>query len=515
MSEIQTKQSHPKGLYFVFATAMSERFSYYGMRAIFTLYLVKALLMDKELASLIYGNYTGLVYLTPLIGGYVADRFIGMRRSILWGAILMIIGQLFMFVSALNYETIDFSRWFMYSGLAALILGNGFFKPNITTIVGSLYEKGDKRLDSAYTIFYMGVNVGAFIAPLLCGFFGDTGSAADFKYGFLVAAIGMLFSLILFLGWKNKFLIGPNGEQIGVVAAGKLESNQTEKEIAAKKPSDRNVKALIMWVLGGIALFVLFHYVFDFDVIGAMIFSVCIIIPAYIISDRSLTKIERERIWVIYIIAFFVIFFWSAFEQAGASLTYFADEQTNRDIFGWIMPASFFQSFNAVFIVLFGLVFSNLWVWLGKRNMDPSSPVKQAMGLFFLALGYLVIAFGVKGVEPGVKVSILWLTGLYFIHTMGELMLSPIGLSMVNKLAPIRFASLLMGVWYMSMATANKFAGMLSGLYPEAGKPKFIFGVQIATLFDFFMLFVVIAGVASVILFLLSKRLEKLMHGIK
>ena len=325
----------------------------------------------------------------------------------------------------------------------------------------------------------------------------------------------MLLSLILFVGWKNKYLVGPDGEQLGIVAAGKVETNKSEKDASPKKSSAQNFKELILWSLGGLALFFLFRFAMDFDLIGAMIFSVCIIIPAYVISDNSLTKIERERIWVIYIIAFFVIFFWSAFEQAGASLTYFADEQTNREILGWTMPASYFQSFNAVFIVLLGLAFSNLWVWLGKRNMDPSSPVKQSMGLFFLALGYLVIAFGVRGVEPGVRVSILWLTGLYFIHTLGELMLSPIGLSMVNKLAPLRFASLLMGVWYMSMATANKFAGMLSGLYPEAGKPKFIFGIQIATLYDFFMVFVVIAGVASVILFLLSKRLEKLMHGVK
>lgn len=513
MTNNTPQKGHPKGLYFVFATAMSERFSYYGMRAIFTLYLIKALLMDKELASTIYGNYTGLVYLTPLIGGYVADRYWGMRRSILWGAVMMIFGQLFMFVSALNFHNNDLARMMMYTGLAALIFGNGFFKPSITTIVGSLYEKDDIRLDSAYTIFYMGVNVGAFIAPLLCGFLGDTGNPNDFKWGFLAAAVSMLLSLILFVGWKSKFLIGPNGEQLGVEAAHKQHSAEHHQE---KQPAiSRSLPEMLAWVTGGLLLFGLFVFVFDFDLIGGLIFSVCIIIPAFVITDRSLTKIERERLWVIFIIAFFVIFFWSAYEQAGASLTYFAEEQTNRSIFGWTMPASFFQSFNAAFIVLLGMVFSNLWVWLGKRNMDPSSPVKQALGLLFLALGYLFIAFGVRGVAPGVKVSMLWLTGLYFIHTMGELMLSPIGLSMVNKLSPVRFASLLMGVWYMSMATANKFAGMLSGLYPEAGKPKFIFGIQIVDLFDFFMIFVVMAGISAVILFLLSRWLQKLMHGVR
>ena len=515
MSENQMKKGHPKGLYFVFTTAMSERISYYGMRAIFTLYLIKALLMDKELASSIYGNYTGLVYLTPLIGGYVADRYWGMRRSILWGAILMLAGQMFMFFSALYYQNSELAHWLMYIGLASLIFGNGFFKPNITTMVGSLYEPGDKRLDAAYTIFYMGVNVGAFIAPLLAGYLGDTGNPADFKWGFLAAAVGMFLSLILFIGWKNKFLIGPNGEQLGLVAASKVESNKSEKDKAPAKSSSQNIKEFIIWAFGLVALFSLFHFAFEFDLIGAFIFSLCIVIPAYVITDRSLTKIEKQRIAVIYMIAFFVIFFWAAFEQAGASLTYFADEQTNRDIFGWTMPASYFQSFNPVFVVVFAPLMSWLWLKLGSKNMEPASPTKQAMGLFLLSVGYLVIALGVHGVEPGVKVSIMWLTGLYFIHSMGELMLSPIGLSMVNKLAPIRFASLLMGIWYLSMATANKFAGMLSGLYPEAGKPKSFIGFEIATMYDFFMLFVIISGVAAVILFGLSKWLQKLMHGVR
>ena len=485
------------------------------MRAIFTLYLIKALLMDKELASSIYGNYTGLVYLTPLIGGYVADRYWGMRRSILWGAILMLAGQMFMFFSALYYQNSELAHWLMYIGLASLIFGNGFFKPNITTMVGSLYEPGDKRLDAAYTIFYMGVNVGAFIAPLLAGYLGDTGNPADFKWGFLAAAVGMFLSLILFIGWKNKFLIGPNGEQLGLVAASKVESNKSEKDKAPAKSSSQNIKEFIIWAFGLVALFSLFHFAFEFDLIGAFIFSLCIIIPAYVITDRSLTKIEKQRIAVIYMIAFFVIFFWAAFEQAGASLTYFADEQTNRDIFGWTMPASYFQSFNPVFVVVFAPLMSWLWLKLGSKNMEPASPTKQAMGLFLLSVGYLVIALGVHGVEPGVKVSIMWRTGLYFIHSMGELMLSPIGLSMVNKLAPIRFASLLMGIWYLSMATANKFAGMLSGVYPEAGKSKSFIGFEIATMYDFFMLFVIISGVAAVILFGLSKWLQKLMHGVR
>lgn len=507
-----TQQAHPKGLYFIFVTGMSERFSYYGMRAIFVLYLINALMLDKELASAIYGNYTGLVYLTPLIGGYVADRYLGMRKSIFWGALMMVLGQFLMFFSALNYENIELAKWLMYAGLGGLIFGNGFFKPNISSIVGRLYEPGDKRLDSAYTIFYMGVNVGAFFAPLACGFLGDTGNPADFKWGFLGAALVMIVSLIIYVAKQHKYLVSHDGTPIGIIPASKEEHNQ-------KKDGEEHQKLsfakLAIWIGAGVGLFFLFNNLFDGDIIGALIYSACIVVPGFVISDKSLTSIERQRILVIYIIAFFVIFFWSAFEQAGISLTYFADEQTNRTILGWTMPASWFQSFNAIFVVLLAPIFSTMWLKLGQKGIEPASPTKQAIGLFLLSLGYLLIAIGVKNVEPGTKVSMLWLTGLYFIHTTGELTLSPIGLSMVNKLSPARFASLLMGVWYLSMATANKFAGSLSSLYPEAGKSKIFMGFEVSSLYDFFMIFVVMSAIASLILFLLSKWLQKLMHGIR
>ncbi len=506
-----TTQKHPKGLYFIYTVAIAERFGYYGMRALFVLYMINALMIDKDLSSVIYGNYTGLVYLTPLIGGYVADKYWGMRRSMFWGAVMMVVGQLFMFASALNYENVELAKWLMYIGLGGLIFGNGFFKPNVTTFVGQLYEQGDRRLDAAYTIFYMGVNLGAFAAPLICGFLGDTGNPADFKWGFLVAAIVSLLCLVIYMLFKEKYLVGPSGNPLGVEAAAKSKE-MTASEIPTVKIT---FKEIALWLIGAVALFAILLYTSDYDVIGSFIYAACLVVPAYVISDKSLTKIERHRIAVIYIIAFFVIFFWAAFEQAGISLTYFAEEQTDRNLFGWTMPASWFQSFNAVFVVILAPIFAKLWVKLGQKNMEPASPVKQAIGLFLLSIGYLLIAFGVRGVEPGVKVSILWLTGLYFIHTMGELCLSPIGLSMVNKLAPVRFASLLMGVWYLSMATANKFAGALSTLYPEEGKTKMLLGFQITNLYEFFMIFVIISAVAAFILFGLSKWLEKLMHGIK
>ena len=230
-----------------------------------------------------------------------------------------------------------------------------------------------------------------------------------------------------------------------------------------------------------------------------------------IITDGSLTTIERKRIGVIYAITFFVIFFWAAYEQSGASLTFFADEQTDRNIFGWEMPASYFQSFNPIFIVLLVPVFNILWDFLRRHGKEPAATMKQAIGLALLGVGYLVIAFGVDNLDPAVKVSIMWLTTLYFMQTLGELCLEPIGLSIVNRLSPARFSSLLMGVWCLSSAAANKLAGVLSGLYPADGKITSFLGYQIADLSDFFMIFVWMSFAAAIVLALLSKRLEKLM----
>ncbi|MCK6648964.1 MAG: peptide MFS transporter [Bacteroidia bacterium] len=572
MSEV--KQGHPKGLYVLFVTEMWERFSYYGMRAIFVLFLAKALMYDKAFASDIYGSYTGLVYLTPLIGGYMADRYWGNRKSIIIGGIMMAIGQFFMFMSGSFFENIDLARILMMVGLTSLILGNGFFKPNISTMVGQLYPKGDKRIDSAFTIFYMGINLGAFFSPLVCGFLGDTGNPADFKWGFLAACIGMILSLILFITLKDKYIVTPDGQAIGA----KPGSNKPAADIdtVAEAKSEFTMTQILTWVGIEIGLFTLFFFL-DQGVIGSFIFSLSIAAPGFIISDKSLTKIEKQRIWVIYIVAFFVIFFWAAFEQAGAALTFFAEEQTDRSLFGTVIPASYFQSVNAVAIVIFASIFVALWGFLSKRNAEPASPYKQSIGLFLLALGYLVIAYGVKGIEPSTKVSMVWLLSLYLIHTFGELCLSPIGLSMVNKLAPVKFASLLMGVWFLSTASANKFAGTLSSYYPETMitvaavesqqtekgvelttkldkaeeingtkyisidlisfekvkdptvkasivenifkesmiKEKSFAGYTINSLYSFFMLFVVMAGISSVILFFLSKLLLKMMHGVR
>ena len=574
MSQNHLNAKHPEGLFVLFFTEMWERFSYYGMRAIFTLYMTKALFLDKSHASNIYGSYTGLVYLTPLIGGYVADRYWGNRKSIFTGGLLMAMGQFLMFFSASNYQNQSLATALMWFGLTGLIVGNGFFKPNISTMVGQLYPRGDKRLDAAFTLFYMGINLGAFFSPIICGILGDTGNPADFKYGFLVAGIGMLFGIASFEFMKKKYLVTPEGEQVGSVANKKREDKSINKQDTVEYEAGKiSLKSMFTWLSIGSGLILLFLYVLNQDFIGSCIFSVSIITPGLILTDTSLTKTEKERIIVIFVAAFFVIFFWAAFEQAGASLTFFADEQMNRVVnistnygivylvitlaslllyytlqrimnipkeykilFGAIglylvylvitgfvsgknfimkeIPASTYNSVNAIFIVILAPLFAEFWANLGKRNLEPPSPYKQAMGLMFLSLGYVVIAIGVKDIGS-VKVSMMWLIALYFLHTVGELCLSPIGLSLVNKLAPVRFASLLMGTWFLANATANKFAGTLSSFYPEAGKATSFLGYKMENLFDFFMLFVVMSGAASIILFVLSKRLLKMMHGVR
>lgn len=491
------RTGHPKGLYLLFFTEMWERFSYYGMRAIFVLYMTKMLLMPDDTASNIYGSYTGLVYLTPLLGGYLSDRFLGNRKSIEIGGALMALGQFLMFFSASASGTMAITL--MWAGLTALIIGNGFFKPNISTMVGQLYPAGDRRVDSAFTIFYMGINLGAFFSPLVCGTLAEK---IDFKWGFLAAGVGMVIGLLLFMAMKNKYLNTEDGKPIG-------------KSI---KPLDSKNIFYLIGSIGLIFFLLNFKTIFNnnWDVIGWVIYGSMIAIPAIILSDKTITPVERSRILVIFILAFFVIFFWGAFEQAGASLTIFADRQTDRHIFGWEMPASYFQSVNPLAIIALAPVFSALWLNLGNKNAEPSTPKKMALGLVLVAVGYLLIAYAVKGVDASTKVSMFWLFGLYIVHTMGELCLSPIGLSMVAKLSPIRFSSLLMGTWFLANAAANKFAGTLSELIPSEAKPSTSFvGIQITNLYEFFLVFIVMCGLAAAILFIISNKLQKMMHGIK
>ena len=521
---------HPKGLYLLFATEMAERFSYYGMRALFVLYLVAAFFTNDE-ASQIYGSYTGLVYLTPLLGGYISDRYWGNRRSIIVGGTVMAVGQFLMFASAcfVNQSIMSeggeissgvnnhLSLWLMFAGLAALIIGNGFFKPNISTMVGDLYDPYDQRKDSAFTIFYMGINVGAFIAPLICGPLGNGNwmNPGGFKWGFFAAGCAMLVSVLVFVTLKDRYLVTPEGKMIGG-KPGKVALNSSTIE-----PSNKNnVNAwgrIAVCSLLALAIFVFFAMRAENfnDYISAAIYSISIGLPVFIITDNSLTKADKMHIAVIYIIAVFVIFFWSAFEQAGSSLTIIADQQCDRRLGDFEVPTTWFQSINPIIVVTFAPIMAMLWEFLLKRGVNVPSTVKQALGLALLSLGYIVIAWGTYGIDSLTKISMMWLVVLYFLHTIGELSLSPIGLSLVNRLSPTHLASLLMGVWFMSNATANILAGQFATLLPAPGKtPASVFGLEIVTLSDFFIFFACTAGAASVILLCLCPMLNRMMKPV-
>ena len=537
------QHGHPKGLYLLFVTEMAERFSYYGMRALFVLYLVAAFFNSAD-ARQIYGSYTGLVYLTPLLGGYIADRYWGNRRSIIVGGIVMAIGQFLMFASACvvqqsiftdpaaggvisNQVNNGLALTLMFIGLGALIIGNGFFKPNISTMVGDLYAPQDHRKDSAFTIFYMGINTGALIAPLVCGSVASNGNWMNpgaFKWGFFCAGVAMILSVVVFMLGKKKYLNTPEGLAIGLPPSKSplmhLKDLKEEQEHAAQHVEKVKNSPLRLWgcLIGAIVLFVVFSLEVDNfnDYISAAIYAISIALPIFIITDKGLSNVEKQRIGVIYIIAVFVIFFWSAFEQAGSSLTIFADQQCDRTIGNWEMPTTWFQSINPIVVVAFAPIMATLWETLAKHKMEPASPVKQAIGLLLLAVGYAIIAFGTNGLADGQKASMWWLFALYFIHTIGELSLSPIGLSMVNKLSPIHLASLLMGVWFMSNAASNILAGKLATLLPTAEQPVHSFlGFQITNLTDFFTLFAVMAGAAAVLLFCLCPLLKKMMKGVE
>ncbi len=447
-------KGHPKGLYVLFATEMWERFNYYGMRAILVLFMTKALLFDKAFASNLYGSYTGLVYLTPLIGGFIADRYWGNRRSIVTGGILMALGELILFGCASLYQTAPgLSTFLFFTGLGFMISGNGFFKPNISSMVGQLYPANDRRKDAAYTIFYMGINVGGALGPLICGGFGDTGNPADFKWGFLAASIAMLLGVLVFVKLRDKYVRDPDGHLLGL------------KPESLKADISPVFVYLGLFAFSALCVGMLYVDATMVSYLSYLLLIAVIGITVMIFTDKTLSAVEKKKILVIFILAFFVMFFWSAFEQAGASLTFFAEEQTQRNLGFWTVPASYFQSLNSIFVVVFAPIIAWLWLKLGKR--EPSAPTKMALGLFLLAVGYLVIATGVKDVGAGIKVSMIFLIGMYAFHTWGELCLSPIGLSLVNKLSPLKLSSLLMAVWFLANAGANVLAGKLSSKYPE------------------------------------------------
>ncbi|XZF14592.1 peptide MFS transporter [Chitinophagaceae bacterium MMS25-I14] len=553
---------HPKGLWVLFGTEMWERFNFYGMRALLTLFMVNSLLIKEGDASLIYGGFLALCYLTPMLGGFIADRFLGNRNCIMIGGLMMACGQLMLFASASVFDSsIPSATTLMWFGMGVIIFGNGFFKPNISSMVGSLYPKEEKnKLDKAFTIFYMGINLGAFLGQWLCPIIGDVKNEAGvrdihaFKWGFLAASMAMLLGTAIFALLKNKYVVTPEGKPIGGVPSKNAAASEDGESQQAKFSS----KSLITAVIAFIALYFIFHYATGGTnvvktVIYPIIYASGLTLAGLILSDQTLTKIERQRIWVIYIVSFFVIFFWAAFEQAGSSLTFIADNQTDRHIFGWDMPPSMVQIFNGLFVVALAVPFSLLWGRLGKAGKEPVSPMKQAFGLTLIAVSYFIIANNVKGLGNSGLLAIKWLILLYLIQTCAELCLSPIGLSLVGKLSPKRFASLLYGVFFLSNASGYALAGTLGSLIPATGDkfkkaqelgidlqgvldktitptaaqldllsknqisvtyPVFV-GYTIHNLYEFFMVFVVLTGIAAAILFAITPMLKKMMNGVR
>ena len=563
MSETAVKSGHPKGLWVLFGTEMWERFNFYGMRAILTLFLVNSLLMKESDASLIYGGFLGLCYLTPMLGGFVADRFFGNRNCILLGGLMMAVGQFLLFTSASVFGTnMGLANTFMWSALGIIFFGNGFFKPNISSMVGSLYPKQEKtKLDTAFTIFYMGINLGAFLGQTICPYLGDqvvdgVQNVHAFKWGFLAASIAMLIGTAVFYVLKDKYVVTPEGKPLGGLPS-KNDANDYEEGEAQKAVF--STQALIGAVISFVILFFAFRYILGGDnfiktFIYPIIYASGLTLAGLIVSDSSLTKIERDRIFVIYIVAFFIIFFWAAFEQAGSSLTFIAANQTDRTfMFGWQMPASMVQVFNGIFVFAFALPFSILWDKLRENGKEPISPVKQAIGLALIALSYFIIAYNVKDLGNTGLLAIKWLILLYLIQTFAELCLSPIGLSLVGKLSPKRFSSLLFGVFFLSNAAGYALSGTLGSIMPATGEKfvkakelgidlqpildktvvatpeqlqiletnqisavnPFFAGFEINNLFEFFMVFVILTGIAAVVLFALTPVLKKMMHGVR
>ena len=460
----QQKKGHPKGLYLLFFTEMWERFSYYGMRAILILYLTKKLMegglgMDEKYAMLLYGYFTGFVYFTPLIGGWLADRYLGKRLAVTIGGITMMLGQFTLF--GLNSTT------GLYIGLLLLIIGNGFFKPNISTLVGGLYKDGDSRRDAAFTIFYMGINLGAMIAPLIIGVVTDNMFATTnedgsisygYRYGFLVSGIGMLLGQVIFNLLGTKYL-----GDLGTKPVGAVSDTEVAKVQKSINPETREV-----------------------------------------LDEKQ----EKQRISVIFILLIFAVFFWAGFEQAGSSLSLYTDKYIDRSIGSFEIPTSWFQSVNPLFIVTLAPLFTLFWASpIGRRL---TTPVKMGVGMIILGVGFLFMigAVAERSANGDVddvnnKAALMWLIMTYLLHTIGELCISPVGLSVVTKLSPPKLASVLMAVWMLSSFFANIVGGYIASYVETMGAGE---------VFTYIAGFVSVCGV---LLILLNKVILKLMHGVK
>ena len=480
---------HPKGLFVCFATEMWERFSYYGMRALLILYLTKHWEFTDATSYLIYGAYTSLVYIMPVFGGMLADQILGSKKAVTYGAILLVFGHLGM--------TVESNEQIFYLSLALIVSGVGFLKPNISTMVGALYEEGDPRRDSGFTIFYMGINIGAFTATLLCGYLGEQ---VGWAYGFGAAGIGMLFGLIIFL-WGQKYLEG-----------------------LAEPPSNKYLQKMNgisyeswAYISGIFMVLVTWFLVQNSQLVGQLLGGFgAIFIGAWLLYALfRCAPDERDRLIVVGILILFSLIFWALFEQAGSSLNILTDRGVNRVIFGWEVPASMFQSLNAGFIFTIAPLFAMLWIALAKRNMEPSTPIKFSIGIIFVGLGFLALVYGMRSSE-GLQTGVFWIILIYLLHTLGELCLSPVGLSSVTKLSPQRIVGFMMGMWFFASAAGNYVAGLIARATASesSGVSNDVFDLtQKQSFMDVYTDVGLIAIGCGIFLAILTPILKKLMHG--
>ncbi len=480
---------HPKGLFVCFATEMWERFSYYGMRALLILYLTKHWEFTDATSYLIYGAYTSLVYIMPVFGGMLADQILGSKKAVTYGAILLVFGHLGM--------TVESNEQIFYLSLALIVSGVGFLKPNISTMVGALYEEADPRRDSGFTIFYMGINIGAFTATLLCGYLGEQ---VGWAYGFGAAGIGMLFGLIIFL-WGQKYLEG-----------------------LAEPPSNKYLQKMNgisyeswAYISGIFMVLVTWFLVQNSQLVGQLLGGFgAIFIGAWLLYALfRCAPDERDRLIVVGILILFSLIFWALFEQAGSSLNILTDRGVNRVIFGWEVPASMFQSLNAGFIFTIAPLFAMLWIALAKRNMEPSTPIKFSIGIIFVGLGFLALVYGMRSSE-GLQTGVFWIILIYLLHTLGELCLSPVGLSSVTKLSPQRIVGFIMGMWFFASAAGNYVAGLIARATASdsSGVSNDVFDLtQKQSFMDVYTDVGLMAIGCGIFLAILNPILKKLMHG--
>ena len=476
---------HPRGLSTLFFTEMWERFSYYGMRALLMLFMVApatrgGLGFDDRTAGAIYGLYTSMVYMATLPGGWVADRLIGQRRAVLYGGILITSGHFSLAFPSLAT---------FYLSLFLIVIGTGLLKGNVSVLVGTLYGPDDKRRDAGFSLYYMGINLGAFIAPLVCSYLGEN---YNWHYGFAAAGVGMAAGLVQYLiGAKH---LGEGGLHPAVASPSEHARNRRVGWIAT------------LVLLGGAAIVGIGGYTGVVpitatqvaDAAGYGLLIVTVLFFGWLFFSPGWSTGERKRLYVIGVLFLAAALFWSLFEQAGSTLTLFAERDTRTSFLGWDFPVGWFQSMNSAFIWIFAPVFAWIWLTLGRHNSEPSTPLKFSLGLILVGAGFALLMLGSQFAVRG-QVSPLWLTGVYLLHTFGELCLSPVGLSAMTKLAPVRIAGMMMGIWFLATSVGNFMSGRISGYYQEMPLP---------TLFMTIALVGIIGGLA---LLPLARPIKRLM----